>query len=202
MIVELNDIGKRFNYNWIFRNLSINLEQPGSHAILGSNGSGKSTLMKIISGALAPSEGSIGFVHSGKKIPNDEIYKYISYSAPYMDLIESLRISEQLDFHFKFKKIIDSVEKKAILDLIGLEKHANKLVAECSSGMKQRIKLGLALLTDVPMVLLDEPCTNLDEAGVKWYQELIEAYSRDRLLVVASNQKHEYEFCENQFTLT
>ena len=61
--------------------------------------------------------------------------------------------------------------------------------------MKQRVKLLLALGADVPLLLLDEPTTNLDEQGVEWYQALINKAATTQSVVVASNQPHEYAFC-------
>ena len=85
--IKLDDVGKRFRYEWIFRNLSTTFEGGKTYALLGSNGSGKSTLMKILSGHLSPSAGKITFTIDEKKQDEDNIYKHISYAAPYIELI-------------------------------------------------------------------------------------------------------------------
>ena len=67
--------------------------------------------------------------------------------------------------------------------------------------MKQRLKLVLAICSDTDLLLLDEPTTNLDDEGVAWYQTLIEKYTANRLVIVASNVKHDYHFCTQQLNI-
>jgi ABC-type multidrug transport system ATPase subunit len=83
-----------------------------------------------------------------------------------------------------------------ILEIIELTSAANKQIRYFSSGMKQRIKLAQAIFSDVPVLFLDEPCTNLDETGYTLYQSLIQNYASQKLVIVSSNDKAEYHFCE------
>lgn len=75
------------------------------------------------------------------------------------------------------------------------------MISQFSSGMKQRLKLGLALLSEVPVVLLDEPTSNLDRKGIEWYQDLIDKFGQNRILIVCSNEPREYEFCQQKIVL-
>lgn len=195
MQINLTNAGKRFNREWIFRHVDFNFLPGNSYAITGSNGSGKSTLLQVIAGAIMQSEGAIVF-NSGenKKIIAEHLaYKEISIAAPYLELIEEFSATEFLEFHSRFKSLTKSIPE--ILDEVGLTSAAHKQIRYYSSGMKQRLKLGQAFFSNTSALLLDEPTTNLDAVGIKLYQQLISNCSREKLIIVSSNDKLEYDFC-------
>ena len=197
MRITFSDTGKRFNREWIFRNLSFDFLSGESYAITGPNGSGKSTALQIISGSMAPSAGQINWQLKHENIEVDHLFNYLSISAPYLETIEELTAVEFLNFHNKFKKYIDDISVNEILRIVGLTKAANKQIRYFSSGMKQRIKLAQAIFSDAPLLLLDEPCTNLDTAGIELYHQLISRYAIGKTVIVSSNDKQEYSFCRS-----
>lgn len=201
MNISLNNVGRRFNKEWIFRNLTTEFTSGNSYAILGPNGSGKSTLLSVLTGSLSPSEGEISFSDT-KEISIENIYKYISLAAPYLELVETFTLKESIDFHFKFKNFAPGLDSKKLITILGLEKAANKEIKYFSSGMKQRTKLALACCTDTPILFLDEPTSNLDVQGINWYRELIENFGKDRLTIIGSNQIQEYDFCTKQIQIS
>jgi ABC-type multidrug transport system ATPase subunit len=197
-MLEIENISKRFRYEWIFKNITYTFEQGKSYAILGPNGSGKSTLMKILSGHLTPSVGKVNFSNKGKSVDNDSVYQNISYAAPYIDLIEEMSLSEIIDFYTKFKPLAKGLTSNKLIEVLNFEKSKDKEIRFFSSGMKQRLKLALAICSQTPLLLLDEPTTNLDAQGVMWYQQLMSDFlSPVRLVVVASNIEHDYVFCSD-----
>jgi ABC-type multidrug transport system ATPase subunit len=196
MEITLANVGRRFNQEWIFRNLSYSFNSSGRYAILGPNGSGKSTLLSVLLGSLSLSEGKISYAEHVEISP-DTVYSKMSLAAPYLDLIEEFTLQETIDFHFQFKKTHPLVDKKAILELLGLKKSQDKALKYFSSGMKQRTKLVLACCADTPVLILDEPTSNLDNQGVDWYHQLINKFTSDRLVIIGSNQEHEYSFCKD-----
>ncbi len=200
--IELRGVGKRFRYEWIFKDIHQTFEFGTSYAILGPNGAGKSTLMKILSGHLTPSVGQVIFTVDGKKKDTDDIYRYISYAAPYIELIEEFSLREAIAFHTQLHPLQQGLDVKKVLDLL----HFNATTAEkqikfFSSGMKQRLKLALALCSDTPFALLDEPTTNLDNQGFAWYRQLINDFGKKRLIIVASNVAHDYDFCQKTLSI-
>jgi len=201
MKITLNNVGRRFNKEWIFRSLSTEFTSGKSYAILGPNGSGKSTLLTVLTGSLTPSEGQISFSEN-KDIAVEEIYKHISLAAPYLELVETFTLIELIDFHFKFKNFANGVDAKSLVSILGLEKSANKEIKYFSSGMKQRTKLALACCSNSPILFLDEPTSNLDVQGIAWYRELIENFTKNRLTIIGSNQIQEYEFCQEKLQMT
>ncbi|MBL7734966.1 MAG: ABC transporter ATP-binding protein [Chitinophagaceae bacterium] len=195
MQISLSDIGKRFNRDWIFRGFSYQFDTGHYYAITGPNGSGKSTLLQVIAGAIMASEGKIRY-ESARAIDSDQAYKSISIAAPYQEVIEEMTLSEFFQFHTKFKPFFSGMTGKKVIEILGLERSAGKQIRYFSSGMKQRVKLAQAIFSDTPCVLFDEPCTNLDMAGISMYHQLVADYCRERLVIVSSNDKQEYGFCD------
>ena len=225
MLIHLQDIGKRYRLEWIFRGITHTLRSGERYALLGPNGSGKSTLLKVLSGHLSPSRGAVLFEKNGSTaftpsgegaftpriavngvypdpeafgmlpIPPDDIYRHISYAAPYIELIEEFTLEEAMRFHAGLKPLLPGMTLTRLYDLLALPRARSKELRFFSSGMKQRVKLALAVCSDTPVLLLDEPATNLDVQGVEWYKNLIQEFAADRLVVIASNDPHDAEFC-------
>ncbi|WP_214073094.1 ABC transporter ATP-binding protein [Mucilaginibacter sp. dw_454] len=202
MQITLQNVGRRFNRDWIFRGIDYTFSQGETYAVLGSNGSGKSTLLAVLNGSLAPSVGEINFTNGGSVVEIGEVFNYLSLAAPYLELIEEFSLSEMIDFHFKFKAYKPGVDKAAIIELLNLPGNTNKLIKYFSSGMKQRLKLALAFCADTPILMLDEPTSNLDAQGVEWYLSLVQQFAVGRLTIICSNQEHEYSFCQHQLDIT
>ncbi len=196
MNITLSNTGKRFNREWIFRHCSYTFTSGKNYAITGPNGSGKSTLLQVIAGATLHNEGTIEYNNGDKLTSNEKHYSNISIAAPYLELIEEMTAKEMLTFHSKFKPLIQSLSIEDMLKIVGLEKAVNKQLRYFSSGMKQRLKLAQAFFSKTPVLLLDEPTTNLDADGVALYIKLISNYTKDKLVIVSSNVKEEYGFCE------
>ncbi len=196
MDIKLSAAGRRFNQEWIFRDISYTFADGQKYAILGPNGSGKSTLLSLILGNLSPSEGEVSYTAAGTAIPEAEWYRQSSFAAPYLDLVEEFTLQETIAFHFKFKDLIPGLTLRAVLDLLGLSRSEDKALKYFSSGMKQRTKLALACCTDAPLLLLDEPTSNLDVQGVSWYQDLIAQFAAKKMVIIGSNQENEYKFCD------
>lgn len=194
MKIVIDNLGKRFHYHWIFKNLSFEFESNKSYAITGSNGSGKSTLLKAIAGVDSPNSGAITYFSENKLVEANKLYSLLTLAAPYQELIEELTLLELLDFHLQFREL--SISKNEFLRETKLEESSNKLIRDFSSGMKQRVKLGLALFTVSACTLLDEPTTNMDQQGIDWYLTTIKKIIGSRTLIISSNMAYEYDFCD------
>ncbi|MDW3193199.1 MAG: ABC transporter ATP-binding protein [Cytophagales bacterium] len=200
MEIQLDHINKRFGKQWIFKKLDYKIESNSTHAICGRNGSGKSTLLKIISGYNTATSGKLVYRKNGQQIELENHITAVNYAAPYQQLLEELTLSEHLKFHFQFKESLISPEE--IVARVGLEHAQNKFVGDFSSGMKQRLKLGLALFSQGSLLLLDEPTSNLDEQGIAWYKEEILKKKGTCTIIIASNLRYEYDFADHQLTIT
>lgn len=203
MEIILDQLSKRFNFTWLFRDLNHSFSAGSRTVILGSNGSGKSTLLQILAGYATVSEGSIGWKANSKAISADNVYKHISLATPYLELIEDFSLREHIEFHFKLKPVCKGLSTEELIQLSGLKDKSETRIAYFSSGMKQRVRLLLAILSDTPLVLLDEPTSNLDERATDWYNDLIEQFGAQRTIVVCSNSvAAEYAFCTEQIDLS
>ncbi len=202
MKISLTDAGKRFNREWIFRHLTYEFSEGQSYAIIGPNGSGKSTLLQVLSGSMQINEGNGQWAIGNKQIETEDVYNYVSICAPYLEVIEEMTLVEFLEFHQQFKPFLSSVTTLQIIGLLGLENAMHKQIRNFSSGMKQRVKLAQAIFSDVPLLLLDEPCTSFDAAGYELYNQLINDFCQKRMVIVSSNDHHEYEFCSNKLNIT
>jgi ABC-type multidrug transport system ATPase subunit len=201
MMISLSDAGKRFNRDWIFRHFTYQFENGNSYAITGPNGSGKSTLLQVLGCSMMINEGKLDYSIDTASCGHDRIYQYMSICAPYLELIEEMTLVETLDFHKGFKPFIPGIQTADIISILGLERARNKQLRYYSSGMRQRVKLAQCIFSNVPLILLDEPCTNLDKAGIDLYHSLINSYCRDRLVVVSSNDEVEYSFCSMRLNI-
>lgn len=197
MQISLQQASKRFNKEWIFRNLDYTFELGQHYALIGNNGSGKSTLLQIIAGYSSLTKGTIHWSDND----HTTIFQQINFVAPYLELVEEFTTLEQFDFHATFKTLQSSISVNDIIERIGLKNSAHKQIRYFSSGMKQRLKLALAILSDTPLLLLDEPCNNLDKEGYTLYAELIQQFAQHKLIIVGSNDPQEYAFCNQQVNL-
>jgi ABC-type multidrug transport system ATPase subunit len=201
MKISLSTAGKRFNREWIYRGVTLEFSAGNAYAITGPNGSGKSTLLQAIGGMLQLSEGSVHYAMDNKQLANDDVYRQITFCAPYLDVIEEMTFLEFLQFHNQFKPFLSSFTAKDIMAEVGLTNAATKQIRYYSSGMKQRVKLAQAVFSDAAVILLDEPCSNLDAKGIELYHHLIQKYCTERLVIVCSNDTVEYSFCNGVISI-
>lgn len=189
--ITAEGLSKRFNREWIFKNFSYQFKPGGVYAITGPNGSGKSTLLSVLWGQVPPTSGILRYSASAE-IPVEDIHKYISIATPYMDLIEDFTLGETLEFHFKLKPIRDNLSHEKLLEKLYLVESKDKQIRNFSSGMRQRLKLGLALFTRSSIIYLDEPGSHLDEVAFQWYREQLAAVPKDCIVFIGSNDPAEY----------
>lgn len=201
MEIQLENVAKKFNREWIFSNLNFSFSPAETIAVTGPNGSGKSTLLQVIAGSLLQTKGKIYYKFEGESIEPDHIYKYLSLVAPALSLPEDFTLDEFISFHFKFKKLKSGHNISELPNIFRLERSRDKYIKNFSTGMKQRLKLGIAFYADSPLILLDEPATNLDTGGFDWYLEEIEKVIHEKLIIICSNRTEEYAFCEKKIDI-
>jgi ABC-type multidrug transport system ATPase subunit len=197
MHITATNLGKRYNREWIFRHFDHEFLPGKSYAITGPNGSGKSTLLQVLGGAILHSEGNIIYKKDNKV--TEDAYRHIALTAPYLELIEEMTAAEFLHFHTTFKEL--TTNTKEILETVGLASAENKQIRYFSSGMKQRLKMAQAFFSKSNVLLLDEPTTNLDADGIALYLRLVNEHANGKLVLVSSNDPHEYSFCEEAISI-
>lgn len=202
MNITTEQIGKKYRNEWIFRRVNLTLSAGTSYTFVGPNGSGKSTLLQLLAGSLPATEGSLTYWLNGKALDPDDWFRHVSVAAPYLELVEELTLDELLRFHQTFKPFKTGLTPERIADRLLLGHARHKQIKYFSSGMKQRVKLGLAFFSNSPVVILDEPTANLDRQGAAWYHEQVRQLGSDQLLLIGSNVPEEYDFCPNVLDMT
>lgn len=202
MHISFQQLGKRFNREWIFRNLDLELQSGHSCVIIGPNGSGKSTLLQVVTGAMPRTEGNFSWTLSGQAIEEDQWFKYMVIAAPYLELIEEFTLVELLRFHAQFKPFKAGIEEAFIVDTLELGSAKDKYIKHFSSGMKQRLKLALAFYSDVPLVIFDEPTSNLDTRWSDWYKTEVQKLLASQIVLIGSNIPAEYDFCQKMVNIS
>jgi len=203
MRVEAQSISVVFPGKILFRQLNFALESGERMAILGPNGSGKSTVIKLVSGQLRPRSGRLVYQTEEGVVEAEAACFRMGFAAPYAELIEELTVAEHFDFQRGFRPFRNHLDFEEFRDILGLILAPNQRVSSLSSGMKQRVKLALAVLSEVDLLLLDEPCSNLDAAGRAWYGRLLDDHLDGRSLMVGSNHvPEEIALCTRRLELT
>lgn len=212
MEIVAEQIGKKYRKEWIFRRVNLTLTAGTSYTFVGPNGSGKSTLLQLLAGSLPATEGTLTHTLNGTTLEPDNWFRQVSIAAPYLELIEELSLDELLTFHQTFKPFKPGLTHEIMADRLLLTHARHKEIKYFSSGMKQRVKLGLAFFADSPVVILDEPTANLDRQGAAWYHEQVRHLAESsvvrhpdrppQLLLIGSNQPDEYDFCPNVLDVT
>lgn len=201
MNIQLENISKRYGFEWIFKKINYQFVAGEKYVVIGPNGSGKSTLLKVISGGLVPTSGKVNYSILHKRVTDEiDAAKQIAFAAPYISLLEDFTLEEMYTFHASFKKMKVNT-KDEFFEIAQLVAHRKKYIKNFSSGMKQRLKLSLAFLTNSEVLLLDEPTSNFDSKAIDWYLKLIENYTNDRLVIIGSNQEYEYSFCKEKLSI-
>jgi len=196
MEILVQNLSKKFRQEFVLKSFSHSFKSGQSYAITGPNGSGKSTLLQLIAQFTLPNSGTVEMTG----IDPELAYSHITYAAPYVELIEEYTLSEHLEILVKNKYLPASVTLELLEDFIDLQPGRFKLIKNYSSGMRQKIKLGFALLSDRSVLLLDEPTTNFDEQAKNWFFNRLEQ-QRHKLIIVASNEAREIEFCKEKIDI-
>lgn len=200
IMLKAVNLTRKFDRKVIFENVNFELTPSSATAITGRNGSGKSTLIKIIANLLIQSSGELSLFDGGEKVKKENVFKYIGFVSPYLNLYDEFTGYENL-------KIISDIRGSGhgnidnVLKRVGLYNRRNDLLKIYSSGMKQRLKIAFAILHEPKIMLLDEPTSNLDLEGISVVDDIANEYKRDRILIIATNDAHERSLCGNEINL-
>lgn len=199
--LKADNLEKRFGQKTVFTGLSLETSTLVL-GIAGENGSGKSTLLKCLAALLNPTSGSVKWTVNDHDIQRTDLKNYLGFAAPYVQLYEELTVRENLEF---IQNVRSLSQKKPLYDLLeplGAKKLLDNHFGELSTGQQQRIKLAAAIIHKPGILLLDEPGSNLDEAGKNIITSLVEQFKNsNRMVVIASNQQYELDHCHEVIEL-
>lgn len=201
--IQAHDLMMRFGRKVLFRNLSFSIADGEVVAVTGANGSGKSTLVKIMAGLLRPYKGEIELNVGGKRIPFEERALLTGLVAPYLNVYDGFSLRENLQFIARARTLPEAATRiPEVIEQVQLKASADAYVQTYSSGMRQRARFAAALLANPPILLLDEPTSNLDETGKRMVWEVIRAAKADgKLVIVATNEADEAAKCDRRIAV-
>lgn len=183
MILKTIDLCKSFSGQMAVNNISLNIEKNSVYGLLGPNGAGKSTTLKMITGILKPTSGSIEFDgHLWKRNDLEHIGALIEMPPLYENLTayENLKVRTAL-------LGLDDARINEVLQIVQLTNTGKKRVGQFSLGMKQRLGIAIALLNHPKLLILDEPTNGLDPVGIEELRELISSFPAKGITVILSS---------------
>ncbi len=200
--LKIEKLTKQFGARRVFTDIAFELTGGESIALVGPNGSGKTTLIMTVLGLLPPTRGKTEYFEDDKKLDFEQYRKKVALVAPYLNLYDNLTARENLRFLSEVNGCkIDDADIDRALETVGLAGRGDDFAGAYSSGMKQRLKYALAIVRDPEILFIDEPTSNLDEAGKKIVFDLIKNYRNDAILVIATNETEEYTLAEKRCQL-
>ncbi len=195
MSIKINNLTKKYGSQIALDSISFEVNQGEIVGFLGPNGAGKSTTMKILTGYISGNEGDVKIMGLDIKTHGLEIKKNVGYLPEHNPLYLEMNVKEFLNFIGELYGIKAEKLKKRIieiLDLVGLTNEQNKKIKELSKGFRQRVGLAQALIHDPKVLILDEPTSNFDHEAKTWYHKMLEQYSQDRTIIIASNETFDF----------
>lgn len=196
--IEARDLFKSFGRTPLFRNVGFTLATGDSLAVTGPNGSGKSTLLMILAGLLKPNRGSV--IHSSSaEIHRDSWLTHIGYTGPLVNPYDELTAAENIMFAGHGPEA--GARMDALLERFSLAGHRDKKIRRYSSGMKQRLKIILSVINDPPVLILDEPGTNLDAEGKEIVRSYLDSVRSKKIIIIATNDPAEETLCSGGIRL-
>lgn len=182
-ILETKGLTKKFKHQVAVDNISLSIRKNSVFGLLGANGAGKSTTLKMITGIMKPSAGEILFDnHIWTRKDLENIGALIENPAIYPNLtaMENLKLACTLYG-------LPKMRAEEVLNIVGLEKAGKKKVKNFSMGMKQRLGLGMAIINNPKLLILDEPTNGLDPIGIEDLRELIRSFPSKGMTVILSS---------------
>lgn len=198
--LEISRLGHRFGRRVLFRRMDHVFEGGVTTAITGSNGTGKSTLVRILAGLIRPTKGDVKLLLGEREVDAERRPLRCGMVAPYLNVYDGFSPRENLQFLASARGLDRAHERIGYaLDLVQLADRADDLVGTFSSGMLQRVRLACAILSEPPVLLLDEPTATLDTRGIDIVRGIVEeAVARDAVVIVATNEPDEAAACMQQ----
>ncbi len=195
--VSIRNVSKKFGKQQVLFNINLDIKKGEIFGLLGPSGAGKTTLVKELAGLDTPTTGENMVL--GTKMPNLNVINRIGYMAQSDALYEDLSAKENLQFFaslFGLKGKEKNNRIQAVMELVDLQNHTQKLVAGYSGGMKRRLSLAIALLHEPELLILDEPTVGIDPVLRKKIWDAFENLNKHgTTIIVTTHVMGEAEKC-------
>ena len=203
IVLETRGVEHQFSPGRGLHAATFSHQGAGCVAVLGANGAGKSTLLRIVAGLLKPTRGSLELRIEGRAIPPAERRQVVGYASPELAFYDELTVGENLLFAAEARGLDDRPGRmRKALERVELIAREHDRVAALSSGMKQRLRLAFAVLSEPPLLLLDEPGSHLDAAGRAVTASIVVAHRETGLVLLATNDPQETTLANSKLELS
>ena len=189
-MIKVTELSKNYGSVEAVKSISFNIQDGEIVGFLGANGAGKTTTLKMMTGYLVPTNGSIEVNDMNIIDHTHEIQKEIGYLPELNPLYSEMRVYDYLEFLASIRKIIGRPFKEALARVVeqcGLRGVVHKNISDCSKGYKQRIGLAAAMIHDPKILILDEPVTGLDPNQIVEIRGLIKSLGKEKLVFMSSH---------------
>lgn len=195
--LTLQNLTKSFGRRLIFKDINAEFKSGNIYGFAGSNGSGKSTLAKIVAGVISPTHGKVIHTQNGIVVNSDNLHEHLGFVSPYLILYDEFSAEENILHFMKIRGLdVDTEKLDSLFNAFNLYDRRTDLLKGYSSGMKQRIKFIFALIHNPSLLVFDEPTSNLDIKGKDTVYKIVEQESKDKLVILASNEESDLSLCQ------
>ena len=183
-VLVTRDLTKRYGEHAAVSSMSIRLRRGRIYGLIGRNGAGKTSLMRLVSGMSTPTSGSIELFGSGAEAPRQQNLARVGTLIESPSLHGGMTAAQNMHLHRLQRGVPDASIEQQLLELVGLPDTGRKKVKDFSLGMRQRLGIGLALIADPELLILDEPVNGLDPLGVVEVRRLVQHLAAERGMTV------------------
>ena len=203
-MIKIDDLSKSYGNVEAVKSISLDLNHGEVVGFLGANGAGKSTTLKVITGYLSPTSGTVYVNDMDIRTESHGIHKQIGYLPELNPLYGEMRVYDLLEFTAQIRNIFGKAFKKAlsrVIEQCGLKGVIHKNISACSKGYKQRIGLACAMIHDPKILILDEPVTGLDPNQIVEIRNLIKDLGTEKLVLMSSHILQEIQATVNRIII-
>lgn len=199
-LLKTNKLNKNFRDFHVLKDVTVSLEKGKVYGLIGKNGAGKTSLMRIIAGLSYPSSGEYELFGQRSRKDIQGVLSKVGCLIEYPSLNENMTAKENIELHKIIRGIKDPNIDQEILELVGLGDTGKKKTKDFSLGMRQRLGIGVSLLGNPELLILDEPINGLDPLGVVEIRNLIKKLCDERgitILISSHNLAELYQTATN-----
>lgn len=195
--LQIDHVGKTYGTRHVLQSVCADLKSGETLVVTGRNGAGKSTLLRIIAGLLRPSQGQVQIWADGNLVHEAARRQVLGFVGADVHLYRELTAREHLRLLGRLRSLpMGPAQSTSALEQVGLAGREDEMVGGFSSGMQQRLRYALALIHRPRLLLLDEPTTNLDAAGIAVVDRIVKDAASDGIVILATNDLRDLQYGE------
>jgi len=196
IVINVKGLTKKFGDFTALDHINFQVERGEIIGYLGPNGSGKTTTIRLLLGLLSPTDGDASVLGYDAFKQSEEVRARVGYMSQKFAIYDDLTVRENLEFYAGVYGIRDLKRVTKVLDQVGLSEHTNEITSQLSTGWRQRLALGIALVHEPRLLFLDELTSGVDPNARRLFWDLIYSMANDGVtILVTTHYMDEAEYC-------